>query len=175
MTQAIARFAGRAAARPVPALLALLLLLSACQVRLAPEFDRGILDGLVEANRQTMMLFAAVEGGGDPAGFPQRDPQYQEAIGRFAALRIEAQARPQPSSPLADLFGLGGAEPPEAASIVPLETPTPAVLEQIVALLTQMRQTDRAGTLTETKVAGFKNSYETGIAQALVYEKALER
>ena len=56
-----------------------------------------------------------------------------------------------------------------------LESPTPEVLATVAEPLVFMRDTDRSRGLTPTLVEGFKNSFEISMAQALTYEKALQR
>jgi hypothetical protein len=56
-----------------------------------------------------------------------------------------------------------------------LESPTPEVLAEAAEPLVFMRDTDRSQGLKPTLVEGFKRSFEISIAQALTYEKALQR
>ena len=55
------------------------------------------------------------------------------------------------------------------------ESPTPDILAAAVQPLAFMRDTDRSEGLTPAIVEGAKRSFETQIAQALTYEKALQR
>lgn len=149
--------------------------LGACAVRLAPDFDRTIVDGLTSANNTTLTLFASVSSGSNKTTFASRKPTYDRLIGAFDALRIQAQARPTPRPLLLQLIG-GGPSPGTAPKDIDvLKAPTPAILATIVDILTTMRDTDQAFGLSRTLVIGFKNEFETSIDQALVYEKALER
>ncbi len=154
---------------------ALLLILSACTVRLAPDYDPVILSGLADANQQTLTLFAALSRGTQPAAFPQREAEYNAVIGKFDALRLEAAARPNPNTANAGLFAraAGVAETPDLEER--LKAPTPRILATIIAKLTQLRDDDRARPLTPSFVALFKHSYEISFQQAFTYERALQR
>jgi hypothetical protein len=144
------------------ALLSLAILLSAgCTVQLAPSYDTTIVDGLTSANEQAMTFFASVSSGTEGSPFSDREKTYDELIGKFGALRLQALARPSAAT----------ASEPENR----LKAPTPDILATIIDKLTRMRDTDKSGALTKEFVALFENSYELSITQALAYEKALQR
>jgi hypothetical protein len=161
----------------IPALLLglMILAMSGCAVRLAPDYSPAIVDGLTGANERTMTLFAAVSDGTDAASFDQRADEYNAIIGSFDAIRVEANARPTPQPWLARQLGLQPNPDTDPDNIELLEAPTSDILVTVVDTLTQMRNTDRTAGLSETVVEGFKGSYEISIEQALTYERALER
>lgn len=148
-------------------------MLAGCPVQLAPDFDSAIVDGLTSANEKTLVLFAAVAGGDGQGGFEKHENTYNELIGAFDALRLQAQSRPDPTTP--SLAGLASDRLPALADIVQLDTPTPDILANIVTTLTQMRNNHRDQGLSAGAVLLFKESYDTKMDQALTYEKALER
>ena len=148
---------------------------SSCAVRLAPTYDRSIVDGLTTVNVQTLTLFASVSSGVTSATFANREGTYNDVIGKFDALRIQAAARPTPRSLAAQIFGSGPNSDTAPKNIEVLEAPTPAVIATIVRTITTMRDSDKASGLTPTVVSLFKGEFEISIDQALVYEKALER
>jgi len=151
-------------ARPGAVLLVLLLAV-ACTIQLAPPYDRTIVDGLTAANEQTLTLFAGVASGGSAAEYPRREPAYNAVIGKFDALRIQAKARPTPPPPR--ILGDKAAGLTEAASI--------GGLEEIVRVMTRMRDDDKDGGMNAAAVSLYKGSYEISIDQVLTYEKALAR
>lgn len=163
------------------ALCAALLLLAACTTRLAPDFDRTVVDGLAQANQDAMTLFASVSAGTEPVTFDRRGDSYNAVIGRFDALRIQAGTRPVPrpraAGLLARTFDSGGADGGAAGGgeTAVLDAPTPEILATVVRTLSQMRDSDAAQGLSPMVVQGFKQEYEISIDQALTYEKALER
>ncbi len=139
-----------------------------CAIRLAPDYDQSIVAGLEKANEQAMTLFASVAGGTSPSTFGRREAAYNSAIGALEALRVSAEARPDPSG---GFLARASAE----GEIALLESPTPEVLAEAAEPLVVMRATDRARGLSPSLVEGFKTSYITSISQALTYEKALQR
>jgi hypothetical protein len=147
-------------------LMGTLLLLVGCAVQLVPSYDKNLVDGLTSANERTMTLFASVPAQGR-ASFAARENAYNEIIGKFDALRVEAAARPAQQTTFLGIgkSGSGDSRPGSA---------TAEVLKGIVALLTRMRDDDQAGTLNAVKVAAYKGEYEIKIDQALTYENALQ-
>jgi len=156
-------------------LLVAAIFLAGCSVKLVPSYDRTIVEGLTEANRETLELFAAVSNGAPGETFGEREPKYNELIGAFDALRLQADARPVPRPLVLQWFGLGTPDGKQPEEIEKLQNPTPGILEEVRETLIRMRETDRGGRLSATLVTGFKNSYELSIDQALTVEKALER
>jgi hypothetical protein len=154
---------------------AAILLLAGCSVQLAPSYDTTILDGLTSANEQAMTLFASVSSGTEGSPFSDRETTYNELIGKFGALRLQALARPTPQPLILDYLGLA---PSAATASEPenrLKAPTADILATIIDKLTRMRDKDKAGSLTKEFVELFENSYELSITQAIAYEKALQR
>jgi hypothetical protein len=152
------------------------LTISGCTVQLAPSYDKTIIDGLTAANVETLTLFASVSSGVDGSGYAKREVTYNEIIGEFDALRIQALARPTPRPLLAKVFGMGPSENSKPTDIEKLDTaPSIPAMESIIKTITKMRDDDSKGKLNENLVQGFKRSYEISIDQALTYEKALER
>jgi len=153
----------------------LALLASGCAVKLAPSYDRSIVEGLSSANEQTLILFASVSSGATSTTFASRETTYNGLIGKFDALRIQAAARPMPRPLFTQIFAGGPSADTAPKELDVLKAPTPAVLDTVLATLTEMRNTDRTSGLTSTRVMLFKNEFSISMEQALVYEKALER
>jgi hypothetical protein len=144
----------------------MIVLVAGCHAQLAPAYDSSIVDGLTRANEQTMTLFASVSSGTTVASpFTDREKTYNELIGEFDALRLQAEARPAPQPPT---FGASGASTAAKA-------PTAGILTTIIDGLTQMRKRDESGPMPVDVVAIFKQDYELSIKQAFTYEKALQR
>ncbi|KQU64212.1 hypothetical protein ASC75_13745 [Aminobacter sp. DSM 101952] len=157
----------------LPILLALNM--AGCAIQLAPMFDKTIVQGLTTANEQTMILFASVSSGSKAQSFGKRKPEYDSLIGQFDALRLQAKSRPSPPPP--SLFLKTRSLASERAGQIDLlsQAPTIEATEQIVLLLTRMRDTDERRGLSTTSTGLFKNQFEILIRNALIYEKALER
>lgn len=168
----------RAAMRPLWFAITLLLVLTTltgCAVRFAPNHDRTLADGLAKANEEAMTLFASVASGTTAATFVGRERSYDTLLGKFDALRLQAQVRPNPRSLVgfALMFSINAAtqERTEEAAAAP----TSDVLTAIIKTLTMMRETDRKTGLVAIVTQNFKREFEISMQQALAYEKALER
>jgi hypothetical protein len=142
-----------------------------CGIQLAPNYDRTIVEGLAKANEEAMTLFATVSTGTRPNTFPRRERTYDELVGKFDALRLQATVRPNPQPPAATSF-FGGTQQrvADAAS-----APTADILTTIMRTITMMRETDRKAGLQPVVVVNFKREFEISMQQALTYERALER
>lgn len=149
--------------------------IAGCGVRLAPDYDRTIVDGLAKINESAMTLFAAVSGGSSRAGFRQRERQYDELIGRIDALLLEAKVRPNPRTPpvVGAILGARGGNDPQAGELP--TAPTPDVLEKMKSTFMTMRETDSKQNMPFRTVGLFKGEFEIAMRQALRYERALER
>lgn len=150
-------------------------LLAGCATRLAPNYDRSIIDGLARANEETMTLFASVASGTPKDSFAGRQPVYDELIGRFDALRLQAQGRPAPQVSAQAALLLGSDAQTQQRIADAAAAPTPAILATLTRTMTMMRDTDRARGLQPILVQSFKREFEISMQQALTYEKALER
>lgn len=145
----------------------LALVLASCVLRLAPAYDADLVAGLREANTQALQLFAAASHGG---GFAARRDRYDDVIGRFDAMKIEAEARPVPTN--AAVSGI--AQRASSTSGDP-RNPTPIAIANIIQLLTEMRTTDQRNALSKLKLDLFKNLYTDEMKTVFRNENALNR
>lgn len=152
------------------------LLLSACTIQLAPDYDAALVDGLNANNVAALTLFAALEGGSDQDEFSEFADDYAETIGAFEALRQRAETRPIP--PLASrLDGVGFISDicnaqQDANECV---NASPAAIGTVVSTLQIMRRQHRDDGLPADIVGLFKNQYMGAIRRALFVEQALDR
>lgn len=147
-----------------------------CAVKLAPDYDRTIVEGLGKANEEIMTLFASVSAGTEKATFKtEREATYNQIIGKLDALRLQVDARPTPRPYILQIFGIGKSTDKEPDDIEVLNAPTSDVLKTMAGTLVKMRDTDREKGISSGLVEGFKRSVEISMDQALTYEKALER
>lgn len=150
--------------------------LTACAIKLAPDYDRSIIDGITDANEQALILFAKVESGSLPGGYASRADAYDTVIGKFEALAIQIKARPYPRTQIEQIFGIVPSTGTQPEDLRPLEVP-PSYnsIQTASTTLTRMRDRDKGGKLTRGEAEGYRNAYVTSIEQAITYEKALER
>jgi hypothetical protein len=149
--------------------------LGGCTARLAPVFDRAIVDGLSKTNEEAMTLFASAEAPG--GSYSKRQDAYSSLQGKLDALLIQVQARGNPTPSPAGVALLGAAGVPNAAQKVGelLQAPTAANIEAMIRIVRTMRSDDSRGKLSVLALPLLKNSFAGEMAQALTYEKFLER
>lgn len=147
--------------------------LGACTVQLAPAYDSSIVNGIVSANAEAMELFATASGGTTAGTFVVREAKYNEVIGAFDALVIQAGARPIPDSAALEKVN----KILEKRGVPPVDGEIPSVpsLQLVSQTFTKMRDTDRAQGVRPMEVQAFKGQVTISIDQALTYEKCLER
>lgn len=159
------------------ALLPLLaLLLSACFVSLAPQYDQALVENLTEANEDALTLFALVEEGSPKEDFAQLEERYASLIGRFDALRQRASTRyiPPLAARMKELsivrnYCNSESDPNGCVNA------SPASLGELIATLKRMRTLHRERGLDPGAVTAFRNRYDIQIDQALTVENALKR
>lgn len=170
--------------RPFPSgliILVLLVFLSACTVSLVPRYDPSIVDGLKEANIQTLTLFSSVAGGSPKDKFPDMSSRYDEVIGKFGALRLQAMARAVPplgkkiSGELSKVSILDTLCKQEGGDPGACVNSSPRILETIISTLAVMRNSHRDEELPSDQVELFQMTYEISIQQVLTVETALKR
>jgi len=151
-------------------------LLAGCAVRLAPDYDVALLNGITETNTAALKLFADVETGSDATEFPDYRDDYATAIAAFEGLRLRADARPIP--PLADRIS----KMPFLSSVCdPAQAPaqclnaTGNALKEVVDVLRTMRDRHRTQGLSPDAVQLLRGRYDQEIHQALTVETALDR
>jgi hypothetical protein len=157
------------------ALFAALVLVAGCALRLAPNYDQTVIDGLTATNIEAMELFASTSGGVSKESYPARESKYNGLIGALDALRLQSSTRPVPRPVLAQVFSSGPKANFKLEDIVMLDAPSTDSIKLMVNTFTKMRDTDKLQGLTAVEVSAFKGQFEISMDQALTYEKALQR
>lgn len=158
-------------------LLLLAFVLAGCQASLAPSYDPALIAGVNAANQEALVLFSEVSTGAPTARYATLAPKYDALIGKFDALRLQAEARDVPplgrriakaltakNEQLAEICG------EDAINCV---NASPRSLEAIVNNFARMKTSTRTKDLTAETVTLHKNAYEISIQQVLVVETAL--
>ena len=147
-----------------------------CAIKLAPSYDKTVVDGMTSINEELMTFFASVSSGTNVADFDQRKPRYDSLVGKLSAIRIQSAARPVPRSQLDQI--LGSAAPDDSVSPQQLQRSEPLSvppLDLMIRTMERMRDTDKTQGVTASEVAAFKGQIVISLDQVLTYEKALER
>lgn len=149
------------------------LALSACKTTLAPAYDQAIVDKVTQSTDATLRFFASVSSGVEADGFPVRLPIYNELIGNFEALELQARARPVPDNVALDKIneilqtkGSGG---------VSGDYPSAFAFGKIAETFQKMKETDAETGLRPLVVQAFKGQVLIFLDQALTYESFLKR
>lgn len=158
----------------------LLFFFANCTVSLAPKFDQGIVDNLSASSAQIFQLLAEASTGTMRAEFPLRAEKYNSLIGTAEALMLQVNARPVPDNKTVEKIITKANERLTKRGISTLTSvggiaPSATALEQIIANLTKMRDTDQKQGLKALEVQAFKNNIQLYLDQALTYEKFLNQ
>lgn len=151
-------------------LLCLTFLLAGCAVKLSPSYDQAVVDGLSQANLETMTLLANVATGTQAASYPQRAAEYTTLIGKLDALAIWSAARPQPAlnDALKERLAKRGITFDESSGL-----PSTNAIKKISDTIAMMRKTDQEQGMTAFEVAAFKGQVAIFLQQAITYENFL--
>lgn len=150
-----------------------ILMLVGCKTILAPEYDKVIVESVTATSEQTMIFLASVDQGTSIDTFSEREVGYNELIGAFDALKIQAKARPIPNNDVAKKVNkLLQSKGTEAVSGV---YPSAIAFEKISETLQKMKSTDMANGLKPGAVQAFKGQIEIFLDQAITYESFLKR
>lgn len=143
-----------------------------CAVKLAPDYDKAILDGLTTANQSAMVLFAAAESG----PYSKREAAYDETIGQLAAVQVQIKARGTPAPPPLLTRLATAADNKSAADKISdaLEAPTAGDVVTLIRIMNVARRDDQNGHLKQ-RLDFHVEAFAIQMAQALAYEKALQR
>ena len=152
----------------------LLFTLSGCATKLAPNFDKALVNGLTTTNTGVMTFIASVDGGTENETYDQRKDNYAILIGQCNALEIQAKARPIPKNRMTEKINKL-LEKRDIPAIDDSGTPSATAMKKISETLVKMRDTDKKQGITSYEVQAFKNQIAIYLDQALTYESFLER
>ncbi|MDC7999605.1 hypothetical protein POV26_00990 [Aequorivita todarodis] len=157
---------------PLSFLLALLVL-SGCEVTLAPAYDQAIVEKVTASSDLAMRFFAEVDGGTTNESFALREPVYNTLIGAFESLKLQAKARPVPNN--IALEKINELLQSKGSNAISGEYPSAFAFEQIAATFKKMKETDRENGIKPLALQAFKGQVEIFLDQAITYESFLKR
>lgn len=165
----------RKAARSAPIFLALIVVsfvLSACAVRLAPDYDEGVVGKLNAINEKLSTYFVSFDGA---AAYDSRKGFYDDGAGQVMALVTGLKARPMPQPILLDW--LSGSQVDKKVAEIARNSAAPSIgaMEDTLKRITYLRDEDKAGNLTKAKVMLTQGEVNAFMTDALTYEMALKR
>lgn len=147
-------------------------LVGGCAIKLAPDFDKAIFDGLTKANEDAMKLFASTS----TRPFSKRAKAYDDVVGELNAVQVQIKARATPSAPslLLRIPGVSGNKMTQQEISDALVPPTAADVDTLVKIMITAKNEDQKGRL-KGRIDFLMEAYAIQMAQALAYEKALIR
>lgn len=150
-----------------------LLLITSCKTVLAPAYDKAIVDGVIATSQKTMTFLAGISAGTSKATFDVRENTYNELIGAFDALKLQARARPVPKKVAADK--INKLLESRGSNAVTDKYPSAFAFEKISETLVKMKETDRENGIKPLAMQAFKGMIEIYLDQAITYESFLKR
>ncbi|MDF3196929.1 hypothetical protein [Pseudomonas sp. 1928-m] len=156
---------------PVIALMCALVV--GCAIKLAPEYDKAIVDGLKDNSKKVLVLFASISNGSLTEDYPGRKNTYDELIGAFESLKVMAEARPVPSSKVVEKANeyLKSRNKDE----ISLVAPSSGAINEVVRQLIAMRERDKSTNMSASIISAHKGFVLAALDQAITYESFLER
>ena len=153
------------------------LALAGCGVRLAPNYDRDIIDGLARANEDALTLFASVANGAPPGTYSRRVDAYNALQGKLESVGAMVKARGTPQAPATGiaLLGVVGVQNAQQQADQVMQPSTGPNIEAMIRIVNLMRNDDSKNRLSALSVMTLKNNFSAEMNQALTYEKFLNR
>lgn len=162
---------GPAAAVRAATILLVAMAFTACAVRLAPEHDPRVEEGLAEVHQTIEEMLVGMELGDAAArSYNANTPVYVETLSKLRVLEVLARTRPQPSGGI-----LGTAAKNENALNI-----SAANFRDIIANLEDMAADHRDADMNDTAqlvsfIRTWRPVFGESLAAALAYERALNR
>jgi hypothetical protein len=157
----------------------LALLVVGCTVRLAPNYEQPIVDGLNHFNVAIQTHLAVVSEGTKKGLTEEQQKVYDGLKAQGKALIMLIEARPQPKSGFARWFGTSRADDiskdGNIEKITFLDVPTDDQIKMILEQLSKMEEEDRRQGLQPGQYKLYANPINSFMRNALTYELALKR
>jgi len=148
------------------------LMISACAVKMAPDYDQSVITKLTACNEKIATYFTSF----DPSkAYADRHAFYDDVIGQESALGIELRARPTPQPLVLNWLGFDRADTEVGKIAKSTEAPSINAVAMIVKRLEYLRDEDKNKALSAPLVALTRGEVESFMVDALTYEMALKR
>jgi hypothetical protein len=155
-------------------MISIVIFITGCTIKLAPDYDKDLVDTLIVTNAKTMEFFASIVDGTKAEEFSKREKTYNKLIGQFDALALQAGARPIPNNDITEKINRHLED--RGINVVDDGTgPSATAMQKISETLQKLRSTDKKQGVTRLEVAAFKGQVSIYMDQALTYEQFLER
>jgi len=161
------------------------LLVSGCTVRLAPEHEPAIVDGLKTLSVATSTLLGKMKAGTKKADFEkERKSFYDEIVGQANGLLLLIDVRPEPKPAVLRWLGMASADDLTKKSsqdanlwtdIKKLDVPTDDQINWLLEEVARMKNADKNSDLPPEAIRAFSKPILRALKNALTYEMALDR
>lgn len=145
-------------------------LLSACARSFAPPYDPAIVTSFYQANEKALVLFSSVSHGSPASAYPSYAERYDEVVGAFDALRLQAEARPSSELPA----GIRDRVCKDVPADTCTNNPSPVNLAELISNLETLRQKHATRGLTPDYVLLRKLDHDIYARHILVIEEYLK-
>lgn len=150
-----------------------LIVLLGCQAYLAPNYDQAIFKGATENGEVAMRFFAALEYGTESENFYSREPIYNQLIGAFETLKLQAKARPTPNNNA--LKKINEHLQATGNDAITEDYPSAFAFGEIAETFRKMKKVDSENGIKPIVIQTFKGQVEIYLDQAITYESFLKR
>lgn len=150
-----------------------LLLITSCKTVLAPAYDKAIVDGVIATSQKTMTFLAWISEGTSNTTFEFRENTYNELIGAYDALKLQARARPIPKKMAIEK--INKLLQAKGTNTVAGNYPSAFAFEKIAETLTKMKEEDQNNGIKPIAMQAFRGMIEIYLDQAITYESFLKR
>jgi len=150
-----------------------LMLATGCKTMLAPVYDQAIVEGVTTSSEKTMSFLAEISNGTIKEKFGEREKTYNELIGAFDALKLQAKARPLPKNVATEKINM--LLEAKGSNSLSGNYPSAFAFEKISETLSKMKEEDKTKGIKPTAMEAFKGMIEIFLDQALTYESFLKR
>lgn len=153
--------------------IALILLISGCATQLAPEYDKAIVDKTIATSQATMSFLEQIRRGTNVNDYTAREQTYNELIGAYDALSLQAKARPIPKSVALDK--INQRLQTKNSETISGDYPSAFAFEKIAETLRKLKEKDQEMNLTAPVIEVFTGQIKIYLDQAITYESFLKR
>lgn len=150
-----------------------LISITSCKTLLAPEYDKAIVESVTTNSQKTMSFLEKISDGTTKENYKEREKEYNELIGAYDALKLQAKARPIPNNVATKK--INELLQAKNSSAISGDYPSAFAFQKISETLKKMKTEDKEKGIKPTAMQAFKGQIEIFLDQAITYESFLKR
>jgi len=144
-----------------------------CQVTLAPAYDQAIVEKATESSELAMWFFASLDQGVTAETYGVRETTYNQLIGAFESLKLQARARPIPTGMA--MGKVNALLESKGSGALTEDYPSAFAFGEIANTFRKMKATDRTQGIKPLAIQAFQGQVSIYLDQAITYESFLKR